>query len=286
MKEEYRAITLGQVHDKYKGTIHTQEQLDEFKKITQDRLNKAYEDAQKRITLEQETKDIEDGEKEVSGEPVLPQLYCTREKLGLIFSEASEATLNEFYDLFYEYARHARIDMEVQENFFLTQIYCEVGSGLASSRENLNYACDALVDIFSYYSNSPAEAEADGRCYGHDANKQSIGNKAYANRLGNGNVVSGDGYKFRGGGYFQLTGRYNYQTTVDWINNAEEENYTADYYASIITDTDAGLFGAMAFWYDNEMYLCKTIDECTAIINYHTDSYEKRHDVYMAIAEL
>lgn len=219
--------------------------------------------------------------------PVITQnVTCSRKKLGQVFTTATDQSLNDFWDYFNAYARGFQIDAEVNENFFLAQVKAEVGTNLESVRENLNYSCQALKDTFSYYSKSTSEANADGRCNGHDANQPTIGNKAYANRIGNGSVSSGDGYLFRGGGFFQLTGRANYQAVVDQIYDDIGHKMSAEEYAGIITEVGAGLLGAMAFWELNGMYNCSNIDCCTEIINKYTNTYDTREQYYYEIAAI
>lgn len=221
-------------------------------------------------------------------EPTLPvyDVTCSRKKLEQIFTTATEQALDDFYSFFGSYARDFRIDEEVNENFFLAQVLAEIGTNLGSVRENLNYSCSALQSTFSYYRKNPSEANSDGRCNNHSAKQVTIGNKAYANRIGNGGINSGDGYMFRGGGYFQLTGRYNYQAIVDGIEKYAEYKMSAEEYAEIITEVGAGLLGAMAFWEINKMYECTHIDCCTKIINRYTDSYAKRKAYYLEIASI
>jgi putative chitinase len=70
--------------------------------------------------------------------------------------------------------------------------------------ENLNYSADGLTRIFKKYFPTVGSAAAYAR------NPQKIANKVYADRMGNGPESSGDGYKFRGRGPIQLTGKQNY----------------------------------------------------------------------------
>jgi putative chitinase len=231
---------------------------------------------------------------EIYDEKLIPEMdpidiiniHTTPEKLAKIFYEASDDQLYTFWDLFNKYAIKFKIETETQENFFLAQIVAETGYALKSIRENLNYSCDALKSTFSYYGDRPQEAEEDGRCNGHDANEINIGNKAYANRIGNGDIHTGDGYKFRGGGYFQFTGRANYQALADSINELLHKNITADDIADHIESTEMGLLTALAFWYGNECYECSHIDCVTEKINKYTDSYEKRKEIYLWITDL
>jgi len=85
------------------------------------------------------------------------------------------------------------------------QFVAEADSGFTALRENLNYTAAELLKIFPHEVPDQATAER------YAGNAQAIGNLVYARRNGNGDVASGDGYKFRGGGLTQLTGRSNYQ---------------------------------------------------------------------------
>lgn len=71
--------------------------------------------------------------------------------------------------------------------------------------ENLNYSADGLWRVFRRHFASEAET----RTYARQPEK--IANRVYANRIGNGPEASGDGWRFRGRGYLQLTGRANYR---------------------------------------------------------------------------
>lgn len=71
-------------------------------------------------------------------------------------------------------------------------------------KENLNYSADGLTKIFKKYFPTVASTA------GYARNPQKIANKVYANRMANGNEASGDGYKWRGRGPIQLTGKENY----------------------------------------------------------------------------
>lgn len=85
--------------------------------------------------------------------------------------------------------------------------------------ENLNYSADGLMKIFpSYFTPQLAQQYA--------RNPQKIGSRVYANRMGNGSEESGEGYKFRGRGYIQLTGKYNYDLfsrymNIDFVSNPD-----------------------------------------------------------------
>jgi len=85
---------------------------------------------------------------------------------------------------------------------FLAQAGHESGQFKATS-ENLNYSSKGLLGIFPKYF-TPALAESYSR------QPQKIANRVYGGRMGNGAEPTGDGFKFRGRGYIQLTGKDNY----------------------------------------------------------------------------
>ena len=80
--------------------------------------------------------------------------------------------------------------------------------------ENLNYSVDGLKKIFpKYFPGTLAE--------GYARNPEKIANLVYGNRMGNGAEASGDGYKFRGRGALQLTGKSNYEAFSKYLNKPE-----------------------------------------------------------------
>lgn len=86
---------------------------------------------------------------------------------------------------------------------FLAQCGHESG-GFRVVRENLNYSAEGLSKIFPKYFPSVEAATPFAK------QPEKIANKVYANRMNNGDEASGEGFKFRGRGYIQLTGKQNY----------------------------------------------------------------------------
>jgi putative chitinase len=85
---------------------------------------------------------------------------------------------------------------------FLAQTGHESG-GFKAISENLNYGAKGLTTIFKKYFTPESAKEFERK-------PEKIANIVYANRMGNGPQASGEGYKFRGRGYIQLTGKDNY----------------------------------------------------------------------------
>lgn len=116
--------------------------------------------------------------------------------------------------------------------------------------ENLNYSAGALRKVFGRYFPTAAEAEA------YERQPEKIANLVYANRMSNGNEASGDGWKYRGRGALQLTGKANYQAFADYIKDQsimDNPDLVADTYAF-----DSALF----FFESNRLWtLCNTVDQ-------------------------
>ena len=103
---------------------------------------------------------------------------------------------------------------EVQEKFeintalrlahFLSQCGHESG-GFKLTKENLNYSAKGLMGIFKKYFPTEEKAKL------YERKPEKIANVVYSNRMGNGDEASGDGAKYCGRGFIQLTGKTNYQ---------------------------------------------------------------------------
>jgi putative chitinase len=100
---------------------------------------------------------------------------------------------------------------------FFSQIEHE--SGLKPISENLNYSAQGLIQTFSkYFTTTEALIFAN--------QPEKIANRVYANRMGNGDEKSGDGWKYRGRGFIQITGKINYfqlanDTDLDCLKNPD-----------------------------------------------------------------
>jgi len=101
----------------------------------------------------------------------------------------------------------------VRAAHFFAQTAHESGNFKAFS-ENLNYSADGLTKIFGKYFDAASAAKA-------ARNPEKIANRVYANRMGNGNEASGDGWKYRGRGALQLTGKDNYKAFADYLKKPE-----------------------------------------------------------------
>lgn len=95
------------------------------------------------------------------------------------------------------------LDTPLRLAHFLSQCAHESGNFKAVT-ENLNYSSKGLRAIFGKYFKDDVIAKA------YERKPEKIANRVYGSRMGNGDESSGDGWKFRGRGYIQLTGKDNY----------------------------------------------------------------------------
>lgn len=206
------------------------------------------------------------------------------QKISAIFHTATHEDVQKFYNAL-QYGYYFGIKDGQNEDMYMATILTEVGTNLVGVRESLNYSCDALPKIFSYYATNGGH-NTDGRCNGHKANQELIANKAYSNRLGNGDIGTGDGWIFRGGGYAQTTGRYNYQLIANTVNHKLGTSYTAEDFANNIHKPYISSLGSMRYWLQVNAGSCETMKCVTNKWNKHTHTYKEREANYNMIKEL
>ena len=122
---------------------------------------------------------------------------------------------------------------------FFAQIHHE--SNLKPVAENLNYSSSSLRRVFRKYFPTIEMAIEYAR------QPEKIANRVYANRMLNGNEESGDGWKYRGRGFIQITGKANYimlskDTRIDYLNNPD----------LLLTEPDS-MISALWFWNKNNL---------------------------------
>jgi putative chitinase len=155
---------------------------------------------------------------------------------------------------------------------FLSQIAHE-SAGFTATSENLNYSAEALCRVW------PSRFNAEN-CQEYARNPEKIANKAYSSRMGNGPEESGDGWKYRGKGLIQLTGKDNYQrfsdaTGVDAVENPE-----------LLAEPEMAALSAGWFWSTNGLNAladAKDVVGMTKRINGGTHGLDDRQAKYAAV---
>lgn len=152
---------------------------------------------------------------------------------------------------------------------FLAQVMHESGE-LVFVVENLNYGAEGLLKVFGkYFTQSSAVTYA--------RKPEMIANRVYANRMGNGDERSGDGWKFRGRGLIQITGRNNYTAF------AKSFNMTVDQAVDFAMTPTGAVATASWFWISNKLNRFVDADDfvgLTKAINGGTNGIEHRTKLY------
>ena len=123
---------------------------------------------------------------------------------------------------------------------FLAQVAHESG-GFNAVKENLNYGAQGLVNTFRKYFPTLESAQP------YERKPEAIANRVYANRMGNGDEASGDGFKHRGRGLIQLTGHDNYASF------ATDMGMTIDEAIDYLETYEGAAMSAAWFWWKNNL---------------------------------
>lgn len=251
--------------------------------------------------------------KNTAGEPEHATLRPVPDKitvaqLSKIFPAASDDYLTKVADELNADLPKYKLDTILRRAHFFAQVRQEAGSRLSPKDESLNYLPSVLIDKFSYYAKHEAEAKVDGRTeemkdvektvkgklvkkkvkvITKKADQETIANKAYGNRNGNGSIESGDGWEYRGRGIFQLTAKTNYSNF-----DKEYKNYWSDTSPGFVDNPDKVvefpyyIRSAVWYWLKNSIYTIadkgsssSVIDDVTQAINGKAkDAAKERRD--------
>lgn len=203
-----------------------------------------------------------------------------------IFKKASPDKIEDFQYILDNYSDKFKLKTKHQFAMFFAQLLAEIGEQADIKSENFNYSVKGLKNTFKIFRDNPALAEKYGRTKTQKANKEMIANYAYANRIGNGDVSSGDGWKYRGRGLIQLTGKSNYKDVNEFIKKTINEDYNIEEKPELVGINKVAMLSALAFYKMNNIDKCQTVDCATRIVNRYTDSYDKRKKYYNKIISL
>ena len=159
----------------------------------------------------------------------LLQHLCPKTKTSVLQGYVEPLnTVAEYYEMTANPARLAG---------FLAQIAHESG-GFNAVKENLNYSAKGLMVTFKKYF--PTEDLAKQ----YERKPEKIANRVYANRMNNGDEASGDGYRFCGRGFIQLTGRANYTKFANDLGMSIEDTIA-------YLETPNGAVASAGWFWDN-----------------------------------
>ena len=167
-----------------------------------------------------------------------------------------------------------KINTPLRLAHFLAQCHHE-SAGFNVVEENLNYSAEGLRRTFKKYFTQEQANE-----YAH--NKVKIASRVYANRMGNGDEESQEGWLYRGRGYIQLTGKdnyaaLNYQLPEDIIKNPD------------LVATQYPMLSAAWFWDHNNINdICdnETIEDVTRKVNGGLNGLQERRELFEHYSEI
>ncbi|MDX6184044.1 hypothetical protein SGQ44_17915 [Flavobacterium sp. Fl-77] len=259
-----------------------------------------------------------DGEYFVIGKGKCPRCgKLTLDELDLIFTSATKAKKEELMNAFNLANSKFGLNTCQQKAHFFAQVREEVGLSInVKDGEGLNYAVEKLTENYTRFSttgllNGPPNdlAFTYGRIDSsnitflrntynrhtltqHSANVQMIANIAYSNRNGNGDIASGDGWKYRGRGIIQITGKDKY-IKINKRIDSDYLDFTTDIDANNINNINEGTVASMAYWKEykcmdeaNKGYEKEHLDKVVDIINSKTPTRNARWENLKKMIEI
>jgi putative chitinase len=161
-------------------------------------------------------------------------MVVTFDQLNDFFEDTDEDIIQRFVEPLNEMLEFYEINTPQRIAMFLAQVGHESG-GLRTTKENLNYSAQGLRKTFAKYFPNDAIANE------YAKKPEKIANRVYANRMGNGDEASGDGYRYCGRGLIQLTGKQNYEAfakdmemdfaeATEWLSTDEGACWSAGWF--------------------------------------------------------
>lgn len=169
--------------------------------------------------------------------------------LDLAFPANNPAALAPWVDATREAAVRWGIDTFREVCSWLANINEET-AGLTRLEESLNYSVEALISKFGRHRISIADANKYGRGNGHPANQEMLANILYGGEFGRknlGNIKPGDGWKFKGYGPKQLTGRANQEDFAEAMGMSVED------VPAFVRTPIGGMMSAGWFWKSHDL---------------------------------
>lgn len=201
-------------------------------------------------------------------------MILTLSKLERIL--VGNSNVDEWYRALTENIYFFEIDNEKRIAAFLAQTSHE-SMNYTRVIENLNYRWTSLRSVFPKYFPNDSLAKK----YAHD--QRAIANRVYANRMGNGPESSGDGWRYRGRGLIQLTGKYNYKKFGNSLGISLSE------VPDFLETFDGAVISACWYWENKDLNYYADNDDIKSITKLINGGYiglEDRIRKYSKILEI
>ncbi|MEL6562587.1 MAG: hypothetical protein AAFQ94_30740 [Bacteroidota bacterium] len=209
----------------------------------------------------------------------------TSDSIKEAFPEIDEEDADTLAALINAYGKEFGINNVSKLHHFLGQSNHELGGFRnLNKEEDTYYSPNRLIAVFPSRFSTTGEEDGKEKASDYAYNSVKMANYAYANKNGNGNEASGDGYKFRGRGLFQLTGKDNYEDFNTFYNNRFLTDISFTSNPSLVaSNTEISVISAL--WYYREVVLKNinvnsntTVDDVTEYINVAKLEIDKREN--------
>ena len=215
-------------------------------------------------------------------DPCVPSLS----DLESVFSNTSSGKLEEIKDAIEEHGPNFSLTESNEINHFLSQTAHE-SYRFTKTEEQLSYSAERLKEVFwAFNDENPNKKDAEE----YAGNPEKLANFVYGDRedLGNRGVETGDGWKYRGRGFIQLTGRANYQSFDDLYQGEFDEDIDLlESPGQLSSNTELATIASLWFFEENVLEPLDTlnVESVTEAINGGLNGLEDREDLYEQVNE-
>lgn len=204
-------------------------------------------------------------------------MVLTQAQLLRAVPDLNRARLDEFVASLNQWSVYFGIDTPRRMVMYLAHVLHE-SARLKSCEENMNYSTDGLMRTFPKYFKDRNEAAQYAR------KPERIANRVYANRMGNGDEASGDGWRYRGRAYIGITGKSMYEQygKSEWCVGDPVSD------PDLLTSFPENQKVSMWFWMEHDLnkYADKCdMDKSTRIINGGTNGLADRKFLYRRLCK-
>lgn len=219
----------------------------------------------------------------------------TTQMLQILFPKTKN--ISEVAELLEKY-KNFGIDTNQRLAHFLAQVRQEIGSDFKPMSENFNYSADRVEEVFKkrfdINGNKKLEEFELQLIKSVIGYPEQIAAIAYANRMGNGEAGTFDGWNYRGAGMLQITGRENYTEVQKRIDKyAPNSNINIITNPNDIHTLEGSILAGLGFWIWKDLYKIAdlgikelNVDNVTRVINLYTESYLERRQHFNKIKHL
>lgn len=219
----------------------------------------------------------------------------TTKMLQILFPKTKN--ISQVTELLEKY-KNFGIDTNQRLAHFLAQVRQEIGSEFKPLSENFNYSADRIEEIFKkrfdMNGNKKLEEFELQLIKSVIGYPEQIAAIAYANRMGNGEAGTFDGWNYRGAGMLQITGRENYTEVQKRIDRyAPNSNINIITRPNDIHTLEGSILAGLGFWIWKDLYKIAdlgkeeiNVDNVTRVINLYTESYLERRKHFNKIKHL